>query len=90
VLFIRFHGNQYLPKQAVLKSLLGQVLSAIPSHRPSFTLSKQNCFVHIAQGFVSSFGISNTVELEPQKHLQNMLISAASVINKRLEVINTD
>ncbi len=64
-----------------MKSLLGHVSSAIPSHKPSWTLSKQNCFVQVEQGFKSVVGSSNTVELEPQKHLQNILISAAHVID---------
>lgn len=59
-----------------MKSLLGQVASAMPSHIPSLTLSKQNCFVQLAQGFESAVGISNMVEFDPQKHLQNILMSA--------------
>lgn len=78
-----------IPKQAVLKSLLGHVASAIPSQIPSSTLSKQNCFVQLAQGFASNVGISKTVEFEPQKHLQNIFISAASVIEMNND-INTN
>jgi hypothetical protein len=51
----------------------------MPSQIPSFTLSKQNCFVQLPQGFGSSSGSSNTVELDPQKHLQNILMSAACI-----------
>lgn len=82
-----FYKEIILPKHAVLKSLLGQVASAIPSQMPSFTLSKQNCFVQFAQGFGSMVGISNTVELDPQKHLQNILMSAACAIEMNSVVI---
>ena len=60
-----------IPKQAVLKSLLGHVSSAIPSQRPSCTFSRQNCLVQLLHG-LSSVGNSKMVLLEPQKHLQNM------------------
>jgi hypothetical protein len=66
-----------LPKHAVLKSLLGHVSSAMPAHCPSCTLSKQNCLVQLKQGFWSFKKSSNTVEFEPQKHLQNVFISKA-------------
>lgn len=56
---------------------------------PSSTLSKQNCFVQLAQGFWSNVGISKTVEFEPQKHLQNIFISAASAIEMNND-INTN
>jgi hypothetical protein len=86
---IRVH--KLLPKQAVLKSLLGQVASAIPSHIPSLTLSRQNCFVQLAHGLESVVGISNIVEFEPQKHLQNIFMSAACVeeTNKVIAASNT-
>lgn len=65
-----------LPKHSVLKSLLGQVASAIPSQRPSCILSRQYCLVQTEQGLKLVIGSSNIVELDPQKHLQNICISA--------------
>jgi hypothetical protein len=65
-----------LPKQAVLKSLLGQVSSAMPSQIPFSTLSRQNCLVQFPQGF-SIKGNSKIVLFDPQKHLQNMIGLAA-------------
>lgn len=65
------------PKQAVRKSLLGQVSSAMPSQMPFSTLSRQNCFVQREQGFDSLVGNSKMVLLDPQKHLQKVTGLAA-------------